>query len=138
MIILSVRLRLRILDLLKEHKVLNTCEVCRLLNGYGKREVDICYKGQGFTFGIREGAEPWGKGSVCRRPGCDPVWNDVYKNLKILERKHYIYSRRMRFFDHTEGRKGRASDIFRFWYIDYQEFLSRILKQTLIPYIQEG
>jgi len=42
-----------------------------------------------------------------------------------------IQTMKIRFFDSG----GIGSDIFRFWFLDKQEFEHRILRQTLIPYI---
>jgi hypothetical protein len=44
----KIRLKLNIRKLLEEHRILNTVEICRLLNGRDKRDVDWCYKKQGY------------------------------------------------------------------------------------------
>ncbi len=130
-----MQLSIKILAILDIHRILNTMEVCRLLNGFGKRAVDVCYKGQGFTFGTREGEEAWGKGSMCNRENCKVTWNKIYRALGKLHRKGLIYTKKMRFYDHTPNRKGKCNDIFRFWYLDKDEFKEQILRQTLIPYV---
>jgi len=131
---MSVRLRVQVLEIVKHEKVLNSTEVCRLVNGRAKDDYDYCYRGQGFTFGTRG----WGKGFACNGHNCKVDWRRVYDALRKLQEMHYLHSRRMRFFDGGPTRKGKATDIFRFWFIHPHDFGERVLRQTLIPYVEEA
>jgi len=120
-----------IIQLLRKHKVLNSHQMCRLLNGYSKDEFKQCY----YTFKEK----PMGtKNLACRNhglkkeglcPKCKVTQGQVYYHLSKMRAP--IQSYKLRFFDHG----GIGSDLFRFWFMEKEEFHNRILRQTLIPYV---
>ena len=115
-----------ILKLLMEHKVLNTMQICRLLNGHTK-DGSICYRTHNF------GANRFSKHNHhwCHNEQvscCKIDYSQVYSTLLGMKTPK---SRKMRFFDHG----GIGSDVFRFWYLDEKNFEERVLRQTLIPYV---
>lgn len=129
---MGTRLRYNLFEILKKHKVLNTMEACRLLNECGKDNYLFCH--EGLKFGENRTAQEHNDG-WCNylKNGCNPRYKEVHRNLERLQELHYVYSRKMRFWD-----KGKAlpTDIFRLWYIHLQDFQELVLKQTLIPYVQ--
>ena len=131
---MKARLRHQLFEVVKEHKVLNTMETCRLLNGREKEDFDWCCKG--LAFGHNRTAPNFNAGRCNHaKNGCNPKYRTVHTQLGVLERRHYLRSRRMRFFDNSS--QALATDIFRFWFIDRYEFMNRILRQTLIPYMED-
>ena len=112
----------KILRILLEHKVLNTKQICRLLNGRGRDEYAYCY----YTFKEK----PLGCTQLAcrfRQHGCIPY----YTVRKTLLRIKGINSVKMRFWD----KGGIGSDVFRFWFLDPQDFYDRILRQTMLAYL---
>jgi len=72
--------------------------------------------------------------------GCKFKYKTIYRGgssgaLDILQRKGFIKSFKMRFKDSGTWRKGKATDIFRFWFIDKKDFEKMILSQTLDLYL---
>jgi len=125
-------LRQQILRLIQEHHVLNTAEVCRLLNGFGKDDYKKCYEPK-WDF-----REPSGKNRErCRenKNDCFVHYWETYRELMVLVNKHYLYTRKMRFFEETKD--ALPTDVFRFWFINKEDFHKRVLSQTLIPYINQ-
>jgi len=110
---------------------MNTSQVCRTVHNRDKNNLEFC-----------RGTEPrkiveFRKDSYFHKkggpyPNChnhNPVFPFVYRQLRVLERKHLIKSVRMRFRD--PQKKGREWDTMRFWGID----LTPILKQTMPFYL---
>jgi len=95
-----------------------------MLNGHGRDEYAWCY------FSFKE--KPLGTtGITCRnvvekkcRYRLPRIWG-VLNRMKILSTK-------MRY--HDKG--GIGTDLFRFFYLDEKDFEERILRQTLIPYVE--
>lgn len=85
-------------------KCLNGFEVCRLLNGV--EEASACHRGQQFgaTRGWKCQSEPL---------GCTFHYTKVYAELRKLERRGVIQSKKRRFWDKTP----MQTDVFRFWFI---------------------
>jgi len=123
--------RAKCFTFLKEHKVLNTMEVCRLLNNQKKDQYGFC--NDGLEFGARRVTEHSAGWCNYKENNCSVVYRDVHRALEVLEERHFIYSRKMRFWD-----KGQAlpTDIFRFWFIYPYDFGELVLRQTLIPYVE--
>jgi hypothetical protein len=125
----TINLRIKIKEILQEHKVANSMEICRLCNGQSKEDYRFCNRFN--EFGANRG---WDK--VCSHEinKCQIYWRQIYEALHQMEKKHWIYSKKLRFWD-----KGRAlpTDTFRFWFINKKDFNEQILRQTLVPYIQK-
>lgn len=123
-------LKEEIQSILKTYGCMNQQEICRLVNGHGKRAVNVC----SLTFKEK----PYGKSQVdlkaCRCPktrnGCKVSYGRITSTLR---RMPCLTTVKMRFWDKNKAHK--RFDIFRFWFIDYDDFRERILAQTLIPYV---
>lgn len=122
------------MEVLEEHRILNTMQVCRVLN---QREID--------DFSWCDDKRPFGNNRFTKDNhgwcnskgnGCNLHYQRVYGQLKNGERKHLWNSKGMRFYDSSH--KALARDYFRFWFLDEKEFENRILCQTLIPYVKQG
>jgi len=114
------------------HRILNTIEVCRLLNGRDKEDFEYCYVGE--PFGANRVAPRFNAGQCNNQKNeCDPKYRTVWTQLGRMEEKGYLFSCKMRFYD--KGHKALATDEFRFWFLDKKEFQEKILRQTLIPYV---
>ena len=102
-------------------------QVCRVVNGYGVDNFKACNDGRKFG-AIRS----WN--AVCNKKqnDCEFYYVIVYHELWKLQQKHFLRTCKMRFWD-----KGKAlpTDTFRFWYEKRADFESKILQQTLIPYV---
>jgi len=102
---------------------LNSMAICRIVNNRGDYPRE-CYDGQGFSYETRN-QRCAHKTNTCR------VWSlRVYKELRKLEKKGKVHSRKRRFWDDRNG-TGRKFDTFRFWYFDEASYAERILAQTL-------
>lgn len=121
--------RVKILQILKDHRVLNTVEVCRCLNGRDPDDYIYCYNGQGFSNDVRS----WDR--LCQKPDCID-YRIIHGCLTVLKNRGIVLTTKMRFKDHATWRKGRATDIFRFWYLEKEDFVEMKLKHTLIPYLE--
>ena len=127
----------RILEILRKHGCLNTHEICRALNGHPINDPTIC--------GLSTKLKPFGKGTMktlgksvnCNghlTGSCKYRYHNVRRKLFRMNLKTKL----MRFWDKTRmGGSGRRSDLFRFWWINDENFEKRILSQTLIPYVEE-
>jgi len=117
----------KILKLLQKYGVLNVYQVCRLLNNRPRDNFAWCHH----SFNEK----PLGvTGISCRNvtdKQCKIHMTSVYGFLTRM--KAPVQNRKMRFFD----KGGIGSDVFRFFFLDLKEFESKVLSQTLIPYIQE-
>ena len=114
--------KVQILRILLEHKVLNTKQVCRLVNRREKDDYDYCY------YSFKE------KPKGCTRLHCR--WKEhgctSYSLVRqTLLRIKGINSVKMRFWD----KGGIGSDVFRFWFLNPQDFYDRILRQTMLAYL---
>jgi len=118
---LSVRLRLKILDILNAQKGifgtgLNTMEICRRLNGV--RRISFCSEQRtikGYNRNFQEG-------NFCTKNPhltCKIKYPEVRKNLLILERKGYIKSKKATMIDlkRIRGLPVISKDKFRIWFI---------------------
>lgn len=124
-----------IMEWLEQDGCLNTMEICRRLNAVGnpadfpdaKEHPEECVKGQ--KFGIKR---KW-RETRCRAKENDCVFHycDVYQALKKLERKGRIHTVKVRFWDKTPLR----TDLFRFWFIDREDYTNRVEKQNLTGYL---
>lgn len=129
------RLRVDILDILHEHRILNTMEICRLLNSRDKLDFQWCCAG--LSFGENRVGSEFNAGQCNHQThGCTPKYRRVHNQLSLLAKKGWIHTKKMRFYDKSS--RALATDIFRFWFKDEKEFENRILRQTLHPYIQHG
>lgn len=127
----ETRLRLKIRDILKKHKVLNSSMICRALNGRDPMPpLGFCHGGQ--LFGIVRTWKPYTKCNAIKNK-CDPDFLKVGKALAILYKKGFIKrKKRVPFRDSGLARW----DYFTFWFLDRKDFEEIILKQTLIPYLE--
>jgi len=115
----------RIEVLILEHGVLNSYQVCRLLNGYGKNEFDPCY----WSFKQKPlGSSPPNKRPCRNFQRCDP---NVHQVQYAVSKSIKIQSEKRKFWDHG----GLKKDTFRFLFIDRCAYEEKILRQTLNPYI---
>ncbi len=123
-------LELNLLKLFRTFKILNGYEACRLVNGFGRREVSICYKGLGYASNREKNPN--------RKRGCHELKNrckypnrQVYGALKNLMEKGLLSKKKMRFYDSW----GNQADIFTYCYFRDEDFEELILRQTLVPYL---
>lgn len=114
--------------LLRKHGVLNTMQICRLLNKWEKDQFRRCHH----TFQEK----PKGSKMGCRGRYdqlCPQGYFSVLRGMHALEKgKKGIQSRKLRFRD----KGGIGSDVFRFWYTDPKQLDKQILRQTLLPYVE--
>jgi len=124
-----MNLKTKILKLLQDEGCLNGHEICRLLNGFDKHNFRICH----LSFDEKPMRQKSKKGRPCRGDElkCKYHWSKVHATLKRMK----IPSVKMLWWD-SGARHHREIDLFRFWFIDRYEFKSRILKQTLLPYLE--
>jgi hypothetical protein len=119
---------LQLKEWIESEGCLNSMEVCRLLNGFEKDDFDDCYAERGFAFITR-----------CERcnhkeRGCH-FWSlTVYNELRKLEEKGVLHSEKTRFWDKRKG-QGRRLDLFRFWFINREDYKNRVLKQKIEGYL---
>jgi len=121
-------LEAQIYEILKREGVLNTFEICRLLNGFGKREVNRC----SLTFKER----PWSHAKLdSKRPSCRALENQCkipYETVRsTLMKMEGVFSVKLKFWD--KNKCGKRFDVFRFWFLRFSDFVERICHQTLIP-----
>lgn len=117
-------LRVRILELLEEFRVMNTKEVCRAINIGEKRPP--CPKGIPKYRNNRSN-------SLCHL--CEIHNSMVRYNLFKLERMGFVKSRLMRFWDTRTEISKCVTDRFRFWYLDDADLENLVLKQTMPYYL---
>jgi len=127
------------MEIFEKERCLCVTEVCRLVNGFGKREIG-CHSGQGwrntrrYYFGTEDEYETT---EACNQTklGCNVPFILVRQALYKLEQKHFVkHKKRVLFWD---KRASKAFDYFTFYFINHSDFFNRVLRQTLIPYIQE-
>jgi hypothetical protein len=117
----------QIREILRREGLLNTTEICRLLNGFNKREVERCH----FTFKER----PWHSAKLdSKRPSCRILENNCkisYERVRgTLLKMHGVFSVKLVFWD--KNKTGKKFDTFRFWFLRFSDFMERICNQTLI------
>jgi len=131
------RLRIKLMEIFRKQRCLCVTEACRLVNGFGKREI-VCHSGQGwcdnrkYYFGTEDNYETT---EACNQTklGCQVPFMLVRQALHKMEQKHFLkHKKRVLFWD---KRCSKAFDYFTFYFIEYKDFENRVLKQTLIPYI---
>jgi len=123
----------------EKERCLCVTEVCRLVNGFGKREI-VCHSGQGwcntrkYYFGTKD---EYKTTEACNQTklGCKVPFVLVWQALYKLEQKHFLkHKKRVLFWD---KRASKAFDYFTFFFINQSDFFNRVLRQTLIPYIEQ-
>ncbi len=117
-----------ILEWIEYEGCLNTMEVCRLLNGFDKDDFQGCYANRKFAYVTRP------ERCNYKERGC-VFWSlDIYNELRKLESRGRIKSVKTIHYDNRKG-KGKRLDVFRFWFINPQDYIQRIEKQKLTGYI---
>jgi len=123
-----IDLCLELKEILEGEGCLNSMEVCRILNGFERDDFKGCYANRKFAYITRP--------ERCnhKERGC-VFWSlTVYNALRKLEAKGIIASQKTTHYDNRKG-KGLKLDVFRFWFINRQDFINRIEKQKLTGYI---
>jgi len=118
---------------------LNTMEICRSLNHKNVFDPTYCglpiymkpFSNKGKILDTYR--RQTGNGICLHFRECNPNWKQVYGCLRRMK----INSKKMLWWDSKARiKKSKAKmDVFRFWWINQQDFENRILSQTLIPYI---
>ncbi|MEM3579273.1 MAG: hypothetical protein QXK47_02430 [Candidatus Bathyarchaeia archaeon] len=132
---MSNELENQILKIIR-YQCLNTHEICRALNGLPIEDPTVCglpVKLKPFRKGTKE---VLGKSVNCQGElygTCKFKYKKVRATLHSMKQ---LNSKLMRWWDKTRLKgAGRRSDLFRFWWIKYEDFHKRVLTQTLIPYV---
>lgn len=123
-----IDLKVQIKEWIESEGCLNSMEVCRLLNGFERDDFEGCYAERGFAFVTRP--------ERCnhKERGCH-FWSlTVYNALRKLEDKGLIQSEKTRFWDKRKG-QGRRLDLFRFWFINREDYEKRVLRQKMEGYV---
>jgi hypothetical protein len=119
-----------ILQILYKNGCLNTHEICRAVNGYNIHDPTRC--------GLSTKLKPFGKGHWANCNGqIDKKCKYDYYKVRCTLFRMKINTVSMRFWDKTRlGGNNRRSDVFRFWFINHEDFRRRVLAQTLIPWCE--
>jgi hypothetical protein len=118
----------KVLWTLVQKGCLNSMEVCRVLNGFGRDDFTGCYAHRRFAYVTRPERCNHIERSCC-------FWSlKVYNALRWLERKRVLQSVKTLHYDKRKG-KGKRFDLFRFWFIHPEAYESRINKQKLTGYL---
>jgi len=126
------RLRVTLLEILRREGCLNSMEVCRIVNGFEKNDFRDCYPRGDFRFVTRP------ERCEYKTRGCNYWSLTIYQELRKLERKNLIKSKKARTYDGGNNQSFKHTDIFRFWFILTDEFDKRVTSQTLISYIKSS
>lgn len=135
----KVNLRIKLMEIFTEKRCLCVTEACRLINRFGKRET-VCHSGQSWAatrkyyFGMDD---EYKTTEACNQTklGCEVPFILVRQALYQLEQKHMLkHKKRVLFWD---KRASKAFDYFTFYYINDEDFEQRVLRQTLIPYLEK-
>lgn len=122
--------RLQVRELLEGEGCLNTTELCRLFNGYGKRDVRHCsstFKDKPFRGSVPYHLKP------CNLCACTINHVKVRRILFQLLTRGQLETEKRLWWDHTRA-KGICTDVFRFWFISRAAYRDRVLAQTLEGY----
>jgi len=106
--------------ILEKNGALNSMEVCRILNGFKKDSFSKCYPDE-FSYET--------KNERCNKEnrGCE-VWSlTVYNQLRDMEERGEVKSLRMKWFDRRKGKNKIKTDKFRFWFLDFDQLIKRLL-----------
>jgi len=91
---MSYRLRFKLLELLKKSDTpLNTCQICRIINGVTKNEIKFCRGNIGWEWTDPGGFSKRGNHAYINCVDHAPNWKKVYSQLSVLERKGFLESR---------------------------------------------
>ena len=91
---MSYLLRFKLLELLtKSDTPLNTCQVCRIINGVAKNEISFCRGNLGWEWTDPDGFSKRGNHAYINCVDHDPNWKKVYYQLSVLEKKGFLESR---------------------------------------------
>ena len=115
-----------IIKIVTEHGVLNGMQICRALNGRTQ-----CNKGY---YGGTKGNDR-NLLKLCKENGCEITYFKVLRILQKMEKKGLIKSDKRYYFDKWRHKGTKKLDLFRFWYIDYDQFYNKILVNTLEAYL---
>lgn len=109
--------------------VLNTSQVCRLIRGRGRFDSCSCKRPDGSSFNKNNK----------QSDQCETICKDrnflgrVKYALRHLQKDGFVASRKRRWFDWDKNNK---TDVFRFWFMDWNLFHEKITKITENPYFE--
>ena len=114
------QLKLKILELLQQHKVLNSSQICRLLNNIPEWQEKGCTNTDLANF--------------CKK--CEWSYFYLLDTLESMRKNNHIYQvKRFPFWDTKHGK--RNIDLFTFNFLDFEDFKEKILSQTMILFYAE-
>jgi len=116
----------RIIDIVRKNGVMNGMQICRALNGR-----DRC--NEGYYGGTKGNDRNLLK--LCKENGCEITYFKVLRILQKMEKKGLLKSDKRYYFDKWRYKGTKKLDLFRFWYVDYNQFYNKILVNTLEAYL---